>query len=115
MRAIDLALFSDLLCARVASTEARLERARDRIRQAAIEREARRALSPASVALLVQAGAFVDTDVRAERRDVAELAAMLGALHELQHWVEAQLFAAREEAAAFALETPAAVDGSRAE
>jgi hypothetical protein len=99
MRVVDLALFSDLVCARIASVEARLERARDRIRQASIEREARRALAPATVELLVRAGALTETDVRGERREIAELAATLAALHELQRWTEKQLFNAREDPA----------------
>jgi len=36
MRGVDLAIYSDVLCAEAASLEARAERARSRLRQAAI-------------------------------------------------------------------------------
>jgi hypothetical protein len=98
MRTVDLALFADLIAARSAALEARLEQARDRIRQAAIEREARRALPAATVERLVQAGVLTAADVRAERREVGELAAVLAALRELQAWAEAQLSDAHAEA-----------------
>jgi hypothetical protein len=37
MRTVDLALFADVAAARASALEARLERARDRIRRSAIE------------------------------------------------------------------------------
>ena len=98
MRTVDLALFADIVATRSAALEARLERARDRIRQAAIEREARRALPVATVERLVQAGVLSAADVRAERREVGELAAALAALRELQTWAEARLSDAHAEA-----------------
>lgn len=98
MRTVDLALFADIVAARSAALEARLERARDRIRQAALEREARRALPAATVEQLVQAGVLSAADVRAERREVGELAAALAALRELQAWAEARLSDAHAEA-----------------
>jgi len=98
MRTVDLALFADVAAARASALEARLERARDRIRQAAIEREARRALSPETAERLQSAGLLSASDVRADRREVAELAASVAALHELQTWVEARLAEAESEA-----------------
>jgi predicted transcriptional regulator len=52
MRSIDLALYADELAARAATLAAQLDRARSRLRQEAIEREARRALDEGSVARL---------------------------------------------------------------
>jgi hypothetical protein len=98
MRTVDLALFADVVAARAAAIESRLERARDRIRQAAIEREARRSLPPATVERLVRVGALSAADVRAERREVAELAESLAALHDLQVWAEARLSEAQADA-----------------
>ena len=99
MRSVDLALFADELAARAATLAARLERARGRLRQAAIEREARRALDETSVARLESLGVLRlahPTDVREEIR---ELASSLEALEELQAWVERRLFEAGDEAA----------------
>jgi len=99
MRSVDLALFADELAARAATLAARLERARGRLRQAAIEREARRALDETSVARLESLGVLrlaQPTDVREEIR---ELASSLEALEELQAWVERRLFEAGDEAA----------------
>ena len=99
MRSVDLALFADELAARAATLAAQLERARGRLRQAATEREARRALDETSVARLesleILRGA-APADVRAEIR---ELAASLGVVEELQVWVERRLFEAGDEAA----------------
>ena len=98
MRTVDLALFADVIAARAAALEARLERARDRIRQAAIEREARRTLSNGTVERLEQVGALSVASVRAEREEVVELAASLAALRELQVWTERRLADAHAEA-----------------
>jgi hypothetical protein len=91
MRTVDLALFADVVAARSAAVEARLKQARDRIRQSAIEREARRALSPATVERLERSGLFGVANVRAERDEVKELAESLAALRELRIWIEARL------------------------
>jgi hypothetical protein len=56
VRSIDLALYADELAARAATLAAQLERARSRLRQEAIEREARRALDEGSVARLEALG-----------------------------------------------------------
>ena len=98
MRTVDLALFADVLAARAAAIESRLERARDRIRQAAIEREARRSLPPETIERLVRVGALSAADVSAERREVTELAESVAALRNLQVWVEARLSEAQAEA-----------------
>ena len=100
MRAIDLAVYADTLAARAATVAAELERARARLRQGAIEREARRALGESTAARLESLGLLVVRDVRTCRAEIDELGARLAALEELQAWVEERLFAAREEGCA---------------
>ena len=100
MRSVDLALYADELAARAATLAAQLERARCRLRQAAIEREARRALDEGSVARLERLGVFHRRDVRELRAEIGELARSLGAVEVLQAWVEERLAAAQEELSA---------------
>ncbi len=97
MRAIDLALYADVLAARAAALAAQLERERDALRQGAIEREARRSLDAGTVERLERLGVLTSVDVRAQRAEVGRLASDLAALEELQAWVEARLFEARED------------------
>jgi len=99
MRSVDLALFADELAARAATLAAQLERARGRLRQAAIEREARRALDENSVARLESLGILQVTEPADVRAELRELAASLGVVEELQMWVERRLFEAGDEAA----------------
>jgi hypothetical protein len=97
MRSVDLAIFADLLASRADAAAARLERTRGRMRQAALEDEARSALPAGTVDRLERIGALSATDVAAARREAEELAADIQALEELQTWVEHTLFMAREE------------------
>jgi hypothetical protein len=99
MRSIDLALFADELAARAATFAAQLERARGNLRQAAIEREARRALEEASIARLESLGLLRRSDPAEIRAEIDELAVSLATIEELQAWVEQRLFAASGEAA----------------
>ncbi len=99
MRSVDLALFADELAARAATLAAQLERARGRLRQAAIEREARRALEETSVARLESLGILRGAEPADVRAEIRELAASLGVVEELQVWVERRLFEAGDEAA----------------
>jgi len=99
MRSVDLALFADELAARAATLAAQLERARGRLRQAAIEREARRALDETSVARLESLGILRGAEPADVRAELRELAASLGVVEELQMWVERRLFEAGDEAA----------------
>jgi len=99
MRSVDLALFADELAARAATLVAQLERARGRLRQAAIEREARRALDETSVARLESLGILRGAEPADVRAKIRELAASLGVVEELQVWVECRLFEAGDEAA----------------
>ena len=96
MRAVDLALYADELAARSATLAAQLERARGRLRRAAIEREARRTLDEALVVRLEALGFLCCPDTKAARAEVTELASAVRALEELQAWVERRLYAERE-------------------
>jgi hypothetical protein len=94
MRAVDLALYADVLAGEAAALSARAERARTRLRQAEIERQARGALPTEAVARLEALGVFSAADALAARDELRELAVSLAALRELQAWVEAKLAAA---------------------
>jgi hypothetical protein len=96
VRAVDLALYADELAARASTLAAQLERARGRLRRAAIEREARRTLDEALVGRLEALGFLLAPDTKASRAEVAELAASVRAVEELQAWVERRLYAERE-------------------
>jgi hypothetical protein len=98
MRAVDLALYADALAAKASVVAARLERARDAVRQAAIERAARKALPRTTTERLERLDVLTQADVRALRADASDLVADLAALEELQAWVEARLAEARESA-----------------
>jgi hypothetical protein len=97
VRTVDLALYADVLAARASAVAAQLERKRDAVRQAAIEREARRALGADALVRLERLGVVTVADVRALRAEIAELAADLAALEELQAWVERRLADARTD------------------
>jgi hypothetical protein len=97
MRSVDLALYADMLAGRASTLAAEVERARARLRQGAIEREALHALHPGTAERLERLGLLKGSDPAGERERIAELAAGLAALEELQAWVEERLFAAREE------------------
>ncbi|MDQ3895196.1 MAG: hypothetical protein M3292_11155 [Actinomycetota bacterium] len=94
MRAIDLALYADVLAGEAAALSARAEHARARLRQAEIERQARGALPSEAVARLEALGIFSAAEALAARDELQELAVSLAALRELQAWVEARLAAA---------------------
>jgi hypothetical protein len=97
VRAVDLAVFADVLAGRASSVAARLERARDAIRQAALEREVRAQLDGETVERLEALGVLSRADARSQREEAARLAADLRAIERLQAWVEERLFEAREE------------------
>jgi hypothetical protein len=96
LRSIDLALYADELAARAATLAAQLERARCRLRQEALEREARRVLNEGSVTRLEALGLIGRTDARALRGEIRELGDSLAAVEALQAWVEEQLAVANE-------------------
>jgi Spy/CpxP family protein refolding chaperone len=91
MRAVELAVYADALAGEAASLSARAERARSRIRQAAIEKRARRDLTEAAVARLQALGVLGAIDESAARAELRELEDAIEALEELQSWVETEL------------------------
>jgi hypothetical protein len=96
MRAVDLALYADTLAAEAAALSARAERCRLRLRQATIERQARRALRPEIVARLDALGVFAAPDELSTREEIRDLSVSLAALRELQVCVESCLAAAED-------------------
>jgi hypothetical protein len=91
MRAVELAVYADALAGEAASLSARTERARSRIRQAAIEKGARTELTAVAVERLEALGLLGAIDERAARAELRELEAALDALEELQGWIEGEL------------------------
>ena len=93
MRSVDLAVYADALAAEVGALSARMERARAQLRQAAIEREARGALSGESLQRLEALGYFRPLDEDALACALEAWRRALDALEELQAWVEERLAA----------------------
>jgi hypothetical protein len=94
MRGVDLAIYADALAGEAASLTARAERARSRLRQAAIEKRARRQLSGVAVERLEAIGVLGSVDEPAARAELRELEAALDAIEELQTWLEGELASA---------------------
>jgi len=94
MRGVDLAIYADALAGEAASLAARAERARSRLRQAAIEKRARTELTAIAVERLEALGVLGGIDEIATRAELRELEAALDAVEELQTWLEAELSAA---------------------
>ena len=94
MRGVDLAIYADALAGEAASLAARAERARSRLRQAAIEKRARTELTAVAVERLEALGVLGGIDEVATRAELRELEAALDAVEELQTWLEAELSAA---------------------
>ena len=93
MRQIDLALYADALAGESAALSARVERIRSKLRQAKIERRARNDMTAATVDRLESLGLLGGIDERAAHAELRELEESLGALEELQAWVEDELAA----------------------
>ena len=91
MRSVELAVYADALAGESASVAARAERARSRLRQAAIEKRARGELSDTAIERLETLGLLGAIDEPAVRAELRELEAALDALEELQAWVESEL------------------------
>jgi hypothetical protein len=91
MRSVELAVYADALAGESASLAARAERARSRLRQAAIEKRARGELSDTAIERLETLGLLGAIDEPAVRAELRELEAALDALEELQAWVESEL------------------------
>jgi hypothetical protein len=94
MRCVDLAIYADALAGEAASLSARAERARSRLRQAAIEKRARANLTRVATERLEALGLLGAIDEPAARAELRELEAALDALEELQSWIESELEAA---------------------
>jgi hypothetical protein len=94
MRPVDLALYADTLAGEAIALQARAERARARLRQAAIERRARAELTQAACRRLETLGVIGAIDENAVRAELVDAAESLIALRELQAWVESKLAAA---------------------
>ncbi len=94
MRGVDLAIYADALAGESASLAARAERARSRLRQAAIEKRARTELSETAIERLETLGLLGAIDEAAARAELREAEAALDALKELQTWVESELASA---------------------
>ena len=93
MRSVDLAVYADALAGESAALSARAERLRSRLREAAIEREARSDLDPETIDALQTLGLLRALDERAARSELRDLERSLAALAELQAWVERRLAA----------------------
>ena len=88
MREIDLALYADALAGEAASVQARIERERGRLRQADVERAARKELPREVVGRLDELGLL---RTRGDCEVLADLEEALDAIEALQAWVEEQL------------------------
>jgi len=91
VRSVELAIYADALAGEAASLAARAERARSRLRQAAIEKRARSELSQAAIERLEARGLVGGIDEQATRAELRELESVLEALEELQAWIEGEL------------------------
>jgi len=91
VRSVELAIYADTLAGEAAALAAKAERARSRLRQAAIEKRARGELSETAAERLESLGLLGAIDERAARAELRELESALDALEELQAWVEAEL------------------------
>jgi len=99
MRAADLAVYADTLAGEAAALDARIERARAQLRQAALEREARAALPAAAVGSLEALGYLRPVDEAPLRCALESWRRCLDALELLQAWVESELAAPAATAA----------------
>jgi hypothetical protein len=88
---VDLAIYADALAGEVAALTARAERLRMKLREAGIERAARRALPPRTVEQLEAIGLLRTIDERSVRAELSQLEDALEAVAQLQAWVEEKL------------------------
>ena len=91
MRTVDLAIYADTLAAEAAAVAARIERGRSRLRESAIEHEARRELARRTVDRLELLGLLRPADEGRLSTELRRLEADLEALEELQAWVEERM------------------------
>ena len=91
MRTVDLAIYADTLAAEAAAVAARIERARSRLRESAIEHEARRVRARGTIDRLERLGLLRPADESRLSTELRRLEADLEALQELQAWVEERI------------------------
>jgi hypothetical protein len=91
MLSVDLAIYADALAGEAAALTARAERLRTKLREAGIERAARRALPRATVEHLQRIGVLRTVDERSVRTELSQLEDALEAVAQLQTWVEEKL------------------------
>jgi hypothetical protein len=73
VRTVDLAIYADALAGEAAALSARIERARSRLRESAIEREARRELPRETIERLEGLGLLRPGDERSLRAELRRL------------------------------------------
>jgi hypothetical protein len=91
VRTVDLAIYADTLAGEHAALAARLEQANSRLREAAIERDARAHLSTETVKELEALGILGGIDERTARNEIRRLSRALEAVEQLQSWIETRL------------------------
>jgi hypothetical protein len=91
VRTVDLAIYADTLAGEHAALAARLEQANSRLREAAIERDARAHLSTETVKDLEALGILGGIDERTARNEIRRLSRALDAVEQLQSWIEGRL------------------------
>jgi len=91
VRTVDLAIYADTLAGEHAALAARLEQANSRLREAAIERDARAQLPTQTVRELEALGILGGIDERTARNEIRRLARALDAVEQLQSWIEGRL------------------------
>jgi hypothetical protein len=93
MRSVALAIYLDVVDAEAAAIEARIDRARGRLLQAAIEHQARAALPAEVVARLEAVGLLGRGEGSVAREEVERGCADRDAVVALQSWLEQQVAA----------------------
>jgi len=91
MRTVDFAIYADTLAGEHAALAARVEQARSRLREAAIERDARAHLPAETVKELESLGVLGGVDERTARAELHRLERALDAVEQLQFWIESRL------------------------
>ena len=91
MRTVDLAIYADTLAGEHAALAARLEQEHARLREAAIERDARAHLPSETVKELEALGIIGGIDDRTARGEIRRLARALDAVEQLQSWIESRM------------------------
>jgi hypothetical protein len=90
---VDLAIYADALAGEAAALAARVERARSRLRESAIEREATRELPRETIERLERLGLLRPGDEPSLRAELRRLEADFAAVETLQAWVESHMAA----------------------